>query len=387
MVMYAEFSPDGRRIVTANTGGAAQIWDASTGRPLSPRMQLIGATYGCARFSPDGSLLATTDGTSARLWDAATGALIVTLPAPGCTYLAFSRDGHRLMASPFDTFTLPVRVWDLPLDQRPINDTMRLAEVLACQRMDPRIGPVPMEMSQQRDAWQHLRTASPTDFQAEKTQLLAWQEQQANAALEASDWTAARRYLEPQMAAMRKGQRASDIYIWFQYALVQLALGDTEGYRKTCSDALARFGADQDAFTANQVAWICALGPVTVSDAARAVKIAERAVASAPKEPDILKTLGVLLYRTGRYEEAIRRLNESIAARDGVGIYVDWFFLALAHHRLGHVVEARRWLDKAVQWIEQNDRPKTEGATPLPWYRRLLLQLFRREAEVALQSG
>jgi hypothetical protein len=30
-----------------------------------------------------------------------------------------------------------------------------------------------------------------------------------------------------------------------------------------------------------------------------------------------------------------------------------WFFLAMAHHRLGHADEARRWLDQGVHGIEE----------------------------------
>ena len=60
----------------------------------------------------------------------------------------------------------------------------------------------------------------------------------------------------------------------------------------------------------------------------------------------ILNTLGAALYRAGRFEESIRRLEESIAGRNGESQPQDWVFLALAHHRLGHGAEARRWLDR-----------------------------------------
>ncbi|HEV3260898.1 MAG TPA: hypothetical protein VG013_28865, partial [Gemmataceae bacterium] len=35
------------------------------------------------------------------------------------------------------------------------------------------------------------------------------------------------------------------------------------------------------------------------------------------------------------------------------GQVVNWLVLAMAHHRLGHADEARRWLDKADQWIKK----------------------------------
>ncbi len=45
------------------------------------------------------------------------------------------------------------------------------------------------------------------------------------------------------------------------------------------------------------------------------------------------------MYRSGRFEEGIR-------LRGGGSVPADWPFLAMAHHRLGHRDEARRWLDR-----------------------------------------
>jgi hypothetical protein len=56
--------------------------------------------------------------------------------------------------------------------------------------------------------------------------------------------------------------------------------------------------------------------------------------------------LGAALYRAGRIDEAIARLDESVQAFGG-GVPQDWVFLAMAHHRKGRTDEARRWLEKA----------------------------------------
>ena len=61
----------------------------------------------------------------------------------------------------------------------------------------------------------------------------------------------------------------------------------------------------------------------------------------------------------------------------------------MAHQRLGHVEEAKKWHDKAAQWIERETRKKPKepaAANPLPWNRRLTLQLLRREAEELLKQ-
>jgi WD40 repeat protein len=67
------FSPDGTRIVTTSSDGTARVWDAATGQV---QLTLTGHT-GWVRgggFSPDGTRIVTAgdDGT-ARVWDAATG--------------------------------------------------------------------------------------------------------------------------------------------------------------------------------------------------------------------------------------------------------------------------------------------------------------------------
>ena len=57
-VQSAEFSPNGRQIVTASLDATAQLWDADTGQALVPPLRhLAGVT--CARFSPDGEKAVT----------------------------------------------------------------------------------------------------------------------------------------------------------------------------------------------------------------------------------------------------------------------------------------------------------------------------------------
>jgi WD40 repeat protein len=70
-VKSAEFSPDGRRVLTVS-GSKAQLWEAATGKnPIV--ITAHGANLWGAAFSPDGRRVVTTsyDGT-ARLWDVET---------------------------------------------------------------------------------------------------------------------------------------------------------------------------------------------------------------------------------------------------------------------------------------------------------------------------
>lgn len=78
----------------------------------------------------------------------------------------------------------------------------------------------------------------------------------------------------------------------------------------------------------------------------------ERSVAKVlPGDRSIfLNTLGSLLYRAGRHQDAIDRLMEGIRLRGGQEMPQDWAFLAMAAHKLGRNAEARSWMVKLRNW-------------------------------------
>jgi hypothetical protein len=130
--------------------------------------------------------------------------------------------------------------------------------------------------------------------------------------------------------------------------------GNRAGVRRACEDLLKRFGNTTDPVQADRVAWYCVLAPDTVGDPKAPVRLAEAALAGHPgsgrARGDVLKTLGAAQYRAGQFEEAIRRLDESIQTRGDGGDPRGFAFLTLAHHRLGHRDEAKRWLDKLAAY-------------------------------------
>jgi WD40 repeat protein/tetratricopeptide (TPR) repeat protein/predicted Ser/Thr protein kinase len=111
-VAWAEFSPDGTRVVTASHDGTAQVWDAPSGRPAVRALRHEGARV--ARFSPDGRLVAT-GGTNylAQLWLGKEGSPVgPPLVHDGAVaFLEFSADGRRLLTVAKDR---RVRIWEVP---------------------------------------------------------------------------------------------------------------------------------------------------------------------------------------------------------------------------------------------------------------------------------
>ena len=84
--------------------------------------------------------------------------------------------------------------------------------------------------------------------------------------------------------------------------------------------------------------------------------MAEAAVAGYPAEQKryALNTLGAALYRAGRIDEAIVRLDESVKASGGAGVPQDWAYLAMAQHKKGNGEEARRWLKKVRAYVKDD---------------------------------
>ncbi|HEY6791329.1 MAG TPA: NB-ARC domain-containing protein, partial [Trebonia sp.] len=104
------FSPDGRRLASAEGGSKVRLWDPNTGQLTATLDSQAGPVYAVA-FSPDGRLLAAGAYRGmVRLWDPDTGQLTASLAGHvGCVHaVAFSSDGRHLASGDDDA----VRLWD-----------------------------------------------------------------------------------------------------------------------------------------------------------------------------------------------------------------------------------------------------------------------------------
>src|SRR5260221_12361311 len=87
-VLYAAFSPDGARILTANVNNTARLWDAASGKLIASFDHLGSTWQGTAfleagrpvlYFSPDSAWVLTLGAdNSATLWSATSGNLLTS---------------------------------------------------------------------------------------------------------------------------------------------------------------------------------------------------------------------------------------------------------------------------------------------------------------------
>jgi tetratricopeptide (TPR) repeat protein len=179
----------------------------------------------------------------------------------------------------------------------------------------------------------------------------------------------------------------------YSHALVVLSSDDLADYREVCSETLRHFSKTEDTGAGHWVAWACVLGPDAVDDFSAPIALAEKAVESEPKRVSYMNTLGAILFRAGRLEEAIQRLaeaNKLLEDPDSSAMSspaYTWYFLAMAHQANKQAEVAKKWLDKATEWTDKVVREDEEGTNPLSWNRRLTLKLLREEAETMIEKN
>lgn len=187
----------------------------------------------------------------------------------------------------------------------------------------------------------------------------------------------------------------------FRYysALAALGANQIEEYRATCAKLLettetaaAHRNANMAHRDANMAAWACILQPDTVEDWSKPRQLAEKVVAERPESGQYATTLGAVLYRSGKFEEALQQLNEAERLAQQPSAYgypptYAWYLLAMTHQKLGHDEESANWLKRANAWLDEAIAEMEQGEASLPWYRRLTLEAFRDEAEGMIEAG
>lgn len=111
-VFTARFSPDGSMVATGGNDNTTYVWSASNG---TQQHKLVGHTgyIDYVEFSPDGALLLTASGdASIGLWESETGNLLTTLYGhmASVTMASFSPNGRSIVSASDDN---TAKLWDI----------------------------------------------------------------------------------------------------------------------------------------------------------------------------------------------------------------------------------------------------------------------------------
>ena len=148
-------------------------------------------------------------------------------------------------------------------------------------------------------------------------------------------------------------------------AVACLKVRDAAGYRAACA-AIAQqvppVGPKLATADVHAAATAFTLGPDATADWTKPLAWMDYALArldavekAKPEKKDAIRrerhaylgTRGALLFRAGRFEEAAKVLRDGMTFHATGGAFHDWFFLALAEHRLGHADAAKAAATKA----------------------------------------
>ncbi len=415
-------SPDGRRIVTSSDRGEvaeARLWDAATGEPASPAMSHPSHPRLSPAFRPDGRALAVayTDGTI-RLWDVATARPLgpVGTLRNECSAMAFRPDGRSIVAVELPgiahTFSVPEPAGG------PVEGLVRSVRLRTDRRLDSGRSVVVLSPDERRRLRVEGDESPPRPGASEEAD---WHERCARDAEADGDHFGLRWHLDRLIAARpddgslqarrartevgtaeerfraREWSAAARVYdlaivggpipvdVWAHAAVAHLELGDEDGYRRICRNLRARYPAARGRYVFETLVHIvCVLGPGGVGDDGKVLGWTAQARETGPLSQGYRlwsgHDQGMVLYRLGRYREAISRLREGVGPGEIALSFPDGVFLAMAHWQIGERREARsvlRWLEDCVRDGKQND----------PWPQFAAKYVLLREAERLILDG
>jgi WD40 repeat protein/Tfp pilus assembly protein PilF len=352
------FSPDGNWLMEQNP--PCRLWDARTWRES---WRIDGDGFG---FSPDGRLMAVQDaGKALRLVETETGRTLARLESPDMCkvrWATFSPDGSRLVVTTNDGPA--VHVWDLRAIRRELVELGLDWDAPAYPIDDPcgpEVTPLPPLQVNYGELESHLQhqNESPATLIDRYTARLEDERNNADAYHHRAHALINLGRLPEAIEDLARAIRLRPDDVHYRTMRGEIYYRGLWQFEAAIPDLEASLSLRPDspvvrewlAICYNNRAWELTDGPEARRRLDRALELCRRAVALTPGEGTFLNTLGVIQYRSGRYDEAIATLERSLAAGNGRFDGFDLFFLAMAHHRLGHREVARTCFDRGLRWL------------------------------------
>jgi len=196
-VVWAAFSPDGRSVVAGCWDNTARVWDVATGRPLTALLQHKGRVCG-ASWSADGRHLETlTRDGHKQTWDLASSEPLTPPRRAAESRGSRGDEAHLRIQLPTSDFApeqsllTSAATEEMLPDNRPVEDLVSLARMLAVGRIDAGGNLVPLELNELKGAWTTLRQKYPKQFASTPEEIAAWHQREAADCETDGDWPAA----------------------------------------------------------------------------------------------------------------------------------------------------------------------------------------------------
>ena len=493
----AQFSRDGGRVLTSTNDGLIRLWNAVTGCPVSPPLQIGthwqkgNGLFGSEELSPDGKRVAALDSDgNLQVWDLALGYPLIPNVHTKTFWHCFTADSRYLIAGT----NYGILRLDLTPDRRSEADLDRLNALLCGQQIDAGGNRMEVSLEEVRKAWETMGARRSLEFASPSPTSSDWnldrQEQRgrSESLAGAGAWNTARQKRDRIRTALLVAQEDADSWfslacdsaahrqwpqtilaceallrhasddpnLWYLHGVACLYLGQEErasqdfaqmaahsGSSEQTIDVSARVHREQgrwllaaadyarlsadSSYTIRRSAarsetllclkagdqagydiicarigreilqiaksdfiaeWlqIAALGPSDFKLQSALAITGEKAYAAQAGNADLRHATGCLLYRAGRDAEAIARLEMAVTDESGEQAIHSLLFLAMAHHRMHHVTQARAYFAEGRQRAEsylRSTRDIQDGADV--WSPHMEMDLLLAEATTLLK--
>jgi hypothetical protein len=287
------------------------------------------------------------------------------------------------------------------------------AELLAGQQFHAGGGTANLSAQEWIDRWREFRALTPTgnlaragapddgaavgqsarDTSEESVQLVraenfVWRFDQADTHLRAGHIEEANLVGQVLVPLVRKtvDRSPDDPTLRHSLALALVLAADPEGYREACAATVARFSGFEGDFMV-EAARACLIAPSGTDNLLVARRLAAKALTREAATPWCLYVLALADYRLGKYEDSVAHLAKSLKLATGwQAAPLNYPVMAMAHARLGHEGEARRWLEKAHGRGPQATT-NSENMSSAVWWDRVEFRLLLREADALIPDA